>query len=89
MSRSPRSSALGVTGNEADDHFSRTRFGSPWANVRGFHVLRHSFISASASRGIDVRTVQAWCGHMSPEMSAWYTHLSPATQRAAMDTVFE
>jgi integrase len=83
-----RDSAAGVTKDEADDHFGRTRFGSPWAKVRGFHVLRHSFISACAASGVDVRNVQSWCGHMTPEMSAWYTHLCPATQRTAMDVVF-
>jgi integrase len=88
LSRSPSPSISGVTGNEADDHFGRTRFGSPWAKVRGFHVLRHSFISACAASGVDVRNVQSWCGHMTPEMSAWYTHLCPATQRTAMDVVF-
>lgn len=62
--------------------------GSKWQVVRGYHVCRHSFISACASKGIDQRMLQAWCGHMSPEMSRRYTHLYPSTQAAALSSVF-
>ncbi len=44
-----------VTKNEAHDHLKRTLAGSKWEVVKGFHVLRHSFISACASKGIDQR----------------------------------
>ena len=35
---------------EAHDHFKRTLAGSKWQVVKGWHVLRHSFISACPPR---------------------------------------
>ena len=77
-----------LTEAEAHDHLKRTLRGTEWEVMRGWHVLRHSFISACASKGVDQRLIQAWCGHMSAEMSARYTHLYPSVQRTALDSVF-
>src|SRR5205823_4357686 len=44
-----------LTEDEAHDHFKRTLAGSEWEVLRGWHVLRHSFVSACASQGIDQR----------------------------------
>lgn len=77
-----------LTENEAHDHLKRTLVGSKWEVVRGFHVLRHSFVSACASRGIDLRMLQEWCGHMSPEIQRRYMHLYPSVQAEAMRRVF-
>src|SRR5262249_11966574 len=41
--------AARLTKDEAHDHFKRTLQGSRWGVLRGWHVLRHSFISACAS----------------------------------------
>ncbi len=67
-----------LTEKEAHDHLKRSLAGTSWKVLRGWHVLRHSFISACASRGVDQRLIQTWCGHMSAEMSARYTHLYPS-----------
>jgi site-specific recombinase XerD len=75
--------------SEAHDHLKRTLAGTKWKVIRGWHVFRHSFVSACASKGIDQRLIQSWCGHMSAEMSARYTHLYPSTQRTALDSVFD
>lgn len=56
--------------------------------VRGYHVLRHSFVSACASRGVDLRMLQAWCGHMSADMQRRYMHLYPSVQGEAIKGVF-
>ena len=77
-----------LTKDEAHDHLKRTLAGSDCV-MRGWHVLRHSFISACASKGIDQRMLQAWCGHTTAEMSAWYTHLYPSAQREAIASVFD
>jgi len=77
-----------ITPDECHDHFKRTVATSKWKNMRGWHVLRHSFISACASRGVDQRLVETWAGHMSAEMSRRYSHLYPSTQQAALATVF-
>lgn len=88
-SRTRRDAGSALTRNEAHDHLQRTLGGSKWGAVRGYHVLRHSFISACASKGVDQRLIQEWAGHMSEEMSARYRHLYPSVQRQVMASVFE
>ena len=56
--------------------------------IRGWHVFRHSFISACASRGIDQRLIDEWVGHTTEEMRRRYRHLYPSVQRQALDSVF-
>ncbi len=68
--------------------FKRVTAKSKYKNVRGWHVLRHSFISACAIKGVDGRMLQSWAGHMSPEMSARYTHLLPSVQKDVLTSVF-
>ena len=82
-------SASALTRNEVHDHFKRTLAGSKWESIRGLHCLRHSFISACASKGVDQRLVQEWCGHMTAEMSRRYAHLYPSTQQEAIKRVFD
>ena len=77
-----------LTNDEAADHFTRTLAESKWSVVKGWHCLRHSFVSACASRAIDQRLVESWAGHMSPEMSKRYAHLYPSTQAEAIAKVF-
>lgn len=43
--------------------------------LRGFHSLRHTFISRCVSAGIPTHIVQALAGHASVEMTEHYTHL--------------
>lgn len=38
-----------------------------WETMRGWHVLRHSFISALASRGVDQRLIDDFVGHQTEE----------------------
>ncbi len=82
----PTHSAL--TRNEMRDHFERVMAGTKWEVMRGFHTLRHSFVSACASMGVDQRLLQQWCGHMDEKTSRRYMHLYPSTQQAAIDRVF-
>jgi integrase len=42
-----------LTRNEVHDHFKRALVGTKWEMMRGLHCLRHSFISACASKGVD------------------------------------
>lgn len=62
--------------------------GTRWEAVTGWHTLRHSFISALASQGIDQRTIDALVGHQTEEQRRRYRHLCSATQRQAIDLVF-
>jgi integrase len=78
-----------LTRNEVHDHFKRVLAGTKWGVMRGLHCLRHSFISACASKGVDQRLVQEWAGHMNEATSKRYRHLYPSTQQEAISRVFE
>ncbi len=77
-----------LTRNEVHDHFKRVLAGTKWDQMRGLHCLRHSFISACASKGVDQRLVQEWAGHMNEATSKRYRHLYPSTQQEAIKNVF-
>lgn len=72
----------------AAHHFVWAVADSKWKVLRGWHCLRHSFISNCAAKGVDQRTIDAWSGHTTEAMRARYTHLFPNRQRKAMDSVF-
>jgi integrase len=77
-----------LTPQMAAHHFRWAVEGSKWDVLRGWHVLRHSFISNCAAKGIDQRMIDAWVGHTTVEMAARYRHLFPEPQREAMKLVF-
>jgi integrase len=87
-SRKTRSDYVPLTVDEANDHFHRTLAGSKWERLTGFHVLRHSFASNCAARGVDQRLINAWLGHQTEEMVRRYRHLLPSQSTAAIDSVF-
>lgn len=78
-----------LTIDESNHHFKRTLANSKWKVIKGWHTLRHTFVSACASRGVDQRLVEAWAGHMSSEMSRRYAHLYPSAQQQALAGVFD
>ncbi len=78
-----------ITRDEAHDHFRRTVEGSKWDVLRGYHVLRHSFISLAASRGVDQRLIDEWVGHQTEEQRKRYRHLLPSVQQQAISSMFE
>lgn len=59
-----------------------------WSVVKGYHVLRHSFISALAARGIDQRIINELAGHTTEAMARRYRHLLPDLKEAAIKLVF-
>jgi integrase len=77
-----------LTRDEAHDHFRRTLEGSKWGRLRGWHVLRHSFVSNCAARGVDQRVIDTWVGHQTEEMRKRYRHLIPSAEQAAIRAVF-
>jgi integrase len=77
-----------LTKDEVHDHFRRTLAGSKWEVLPGLHCLRHSFISACASKGVDQRLIDEWTGHSTEEQRKRYRHLYPTTQQAAIASVF-
>jgi site-specific recombinase XerD len=54
-------------------------------NVRGWHVLRHSFISSLAIAGVHVGIIQSFVGHLDDEMTAHYTHIAPQQRDRPID----
>lgn len=76
-----------LTESQANDHFKRVLVNSKWKVVRGFHVLRHSFASICAQKGIHQSIIDSWLGHQTEEMRNRYRHLFPEETRKAMDRV--
>ncbi len=83
-----RPGILPLTEDEAGDHLRRTLKGCEWSVIRGYHILRHSFVSALASKGVDQRIIDELVGHQSEEQRRRYRHLYPATIKEAVKSVF-
>jgi integrase len=86
-SRTKHAVATPLTRDEAHDHFKRTLAASKWKVLRGWHVLRHSFASNCAAKGVDQRLIDSWLGHTT-EIRKRYLHLIPSDERQAMSGVF-
>jgi integrase len=78
-----------LTPQMAAHYFIWSLEGSKWHRLRGWHTLRHSFISNCASKGVDQRTIDAWSGHQTDAMRKRYTHLFPDDQSKKISQVFE
>ncbi len=87
-SKTKRATPTTITPNEAHDHLKRTLADSKWEVVRGYHVLRHSFISALASEAVDQRVIDEVVGHQSEEQRQRYRHLYPKVMKDAIGRVF-
>jgi integrase len=61
---------------------------SRWNVAGGYHVLRHSFASNCALKGVDQRIIDAWMGHQTDEMRRRYRHLFPEQEQQAIRSVF-
>jgi integrase len=78
-----------ITRDAAHHHFCRAVRNSKWSKLKGFHVLRHSFASICAMRGVPEPIIDAWLGHQTEEMRRRYRHLYPEQTQAAMGNLFE
>ena len=56
--------------------------------LKGYHVLRHSFISCLAAAGVDQRIIDDWTGHGTEEQRRRYRHLVPDIKQQAIAGVF-
>jgi integrase len=75
-----------VTWNMATHYFNQAIRGSKFENVRGWHVLRHSFASNLAAAGVDQRHIDAWMGH-STSIRTRYQHLRPKDQQSSISVL--
>ena len=73
---------------EAHNYFMRAVKGSKWSVLKGWHVFRHSFISAMASKGTDQRLIDEFVGHSTDEQRRRYRHIFPDVRRHAIEDVF-
>ncbi|MEM8671636.1 MAG: tyrosine-type recombinase/integrase [Planctomycetota bacterium] len=77
-----------LTEDQASHHFRQVLLDSEWDVIKGWHCLRHSFISSCASKGIDQRMIDEWVGHTTDAMRRRYRHLFPSSQQDAMEKLF-
>ncbi|GAB5407463.1 MAG: hypothetical protein Aurels2KO_56940 [Aureliella sp.] len=81
-------SGASITAQQAHHYFRRAIRSTKWEVLRGWHVLRHSFISSCASKGVDQRMIDDWVGHQTDAMRKRYRHLFPNVQQQAISDVF-
>jgi integrase len=86
--RATQCEARPINEYESQHFFEHVLRKSPWQVVRGWHVLRHSFISACVMKGTDQRLIDSWVGHCTDEQRRRYTHLYPAVEQQAIRGVF-
>jgi len=77
-----------ITPREAHHYFRRALRLCPWKGLKGWHVFRHSFISALASRGVDQCIIDDIVGHQTEQQRRRYRHLYPDVKQEAMLAVF-
>jgi len=53
----------------------------------GWHMLRHTFASHLACKGVSLKTIQELLGHSDMKMTMRYAHLLPATLREAINVL--
>lgn len=88
VKKRPRATLGPVTKGEAHDHLKRALGNGKFEHLRGWHTLRHSFISALASKGVDQRLIDEFVGHQSEEQRRRYRHLYPSVKEQAIAQVF-
>jgi len=77
-----------IVPDEALRTFEQTVDGSKWKVLRGWHVLRHSFASICAMKGLRESTIDSWMGHQTEAMRHRYRHLFPDVRKAEMGKAF-
>lgn len=77
-----------LTTDKVQGAFRNAVHNSNWQDVRGWHTLRHSFISNLACDGIDQRIIDDFVGHTTEDMRRRYRHLFPSVKSSAISQVF-
>jgi len=78
-----------IAPDEAVRTFETAVAGSKWTKLRGWHVLRHSFASICAMKGLRESTISKWMGHETEAMKQRYRHLFPEAMQEEMGRLFE
>jgi integrase len=78
-----------ITKDQAHHHFKETLSKGKWKVVRGWHVLRHSFCSNCARRGVPDPIIDRWVGHQGNEaVKQRYRHFFTSDQHNYMGKVY-
>lgn len=77
-----------LTDGQVHRAFTKLVAGSKWEVLRGYHIMRHAFISALACKGVDQRIIDEFAGHSTEEQRRRYRHLFPQITRDAIVRVF-
>ncbi|MEK6238122.1 MAG: tyrosine-type recombinase/integrase, partial [Planctomycetales bacterium] len=76
--------------DQAHHHFDSAVAGSRWTILKGWHVLRHSFCSNCARRGVPDVVIDAWMGHRgNEEIKKRYRHLYPDDKAKYIQSLFK
>ncbi|WP_419194975.1 tyrosine-type recombinase/integrase [Novipirellula herctigrandis] len=87
-SRKAKAVTDGLTKDQAAHYFRQPIEKSEWDVIKGWHCLRHSFISGCASKDIDQRMIDEWVGHTTEAIRRRYRHFFPSSQQNAMESLF-
>ena len=77
-----------LTDGQAHKAFMKLVKDTKWKVLKGFHILRHAFISALCSKGVDQRIIDEFAGHSTEQQRRRYRHLMPQVTREAIAGVF-
>ena len=77
-----------ITKNVAHKQLKKALKLGNWSCIKGYHVFRHSFISALAIDGVDQRIIDEIVGHTTEQQRRRYRHLTPDITANAVEGVF-
>lgn len=76
-----------ISGDKLQEGFRAAVYKTKYANLSGWHTLRHSFISILTMAGKDDRFIDTIVGHRTEEQRMRYSHLAP--KATSIDSILQ